>query len=105
MFASFFILRDMTLINQAIDTTRDLIACHDSDTRYDDVSCRSAVAALYLPLVGLVIGSLQQLHGYGSEDSSSVTSDVAMAIAISSITGATGPDESKGDIASQVSST
>ena len=93
----------MTLINQAIDTTRDLIACHDSDTRYDNVSCRSAVAALYLPIVGLVIGALQQLHGYGSEDSSSITPDVAMAIATSSVT--MGSDEGKGDILSQVSNT
>lgn len=95
----------MILINQAIDTTRDLIACHDSDTRYDDVSCRSAVAELYLPIIGLVIGALQQLHGYGSEDSSSITPDVAMAIATSSVSGLMGSDDSKGDIGSQVSST
>lgn len=92
----------MTLICQAIDTTRDLIACHDSDTRYDEASCRSAIAAFYLPIVGLIIGALQQLHGYGSEDSSSFTPDVAMAIATSSITSIMGSDESKGDIASQV---
>ena len=91
----------MTLINQAIDTTRDLIACHDSDTRYDDVECRSSVAALYLPIVGLVIGALPQLHGYGSEDNSSMTPDVAMAIATSSITTLMSSDE-KSDIASQV---
>ena len=91
----------MTLINQAIDTTRDLIACHDSDTRYDDVECRSSVAALYLPIVGLVIGALPQLHGYGSEDNSSMTPDVAMAIATSSITTLMSSDE-RSDIASQV---
>ncbi|XP_073227641.1 dedicator of cytokinesis protein 7-like isoform X3 [Porites lutea] len=93
---------DMTLINQAIDTTRDLIACHDSDTRYDDVECRSSVAALYLPIVGLVIGALPQLHGYGSEDNSSITPDVAMAIATSSITTIMSSDE-RSDIASQKS--
>ena len=96
-----WIFRDMTLINQAIDTTRDLIACHDSDTRYDDVECRSSVAALYLPIVGLVIGALPQLHGYGSEDNSSITPDVAMAIATSSITTLMSSDE-RSDIASQV---
>ena len=89
------------MINQAIDTTRDLIACHDSDTRYDDVECRSSVAALYLPIVGLVIGALPQLYGYGSEDNSSITPDVAMAIATSSITPLMSSDE-KSDIASQV---
>ena len=92
----------MTLINQAIDTTRDLIAGHDSDTRYDEVSCRSAVAALYLPIVGLVIGALQQLHGYGSEENSSITPDVAMAIATSSIMGGLAVEENKGDLSSQV---
>ena len=92
----------MTLINQAIDTTRDLIACHDSDTRYDEVACRSAVAALYLPIVGLVIGALQQLHGYGSEENSSITPDVAMAIATSSVMGVLAAEENKSDISSQV---
>ena len=92
----------MTLINQAIDTTRDLIAGHDSDTRYDEVPCRSAVAALYLPIVGLVIGALQQLHGYGSEENSSITPDVAMAIATSSIMGGLAVEENKGDLSSQV---
>lgn len=92
----------MTRICQAVDTTRDLIACHDSDTRYDEISCRSAVAALYLPIIGLIIGALQQLHGYGSEDNSSFTLDVAMAIATSSITTIMGSDESKGELASQV---
>ena len=94
----------MTLINQATNTTRDLIACHDSDTRYGDLSCRSAVAALYLPIIGLVVGALQQLHGYGSEENSSITPDVAMAIATSSITGVMATEESKGDMASQVCS-
>lgn len=92
----------MTLICQAIDTTRDLIACHDSDTRYDEPPCRSSVAALYLPIIGLVIGALQQLYGYGNEDSSSFTPDVAMAIATSSITTFMGSDDNKSDIASQV---
>jgi len=92
----------MTLICQAVDTTRDLIACHDSDTRYDEIPCRSAVAALYLPIIGLVIGALQQLYGYGSEDNSSFTPDVAMAIATSSITTLMGSDENKGELASQV---
>ncbi|XP_067028614.1 dedicator of cytokinesis protein 7-like isoform X1 [Acropora muricata] len=94
---------EMTLINQAIDTTRDLIAGHDSDTRYDEVPCRSAVAALYLPIVGLVIGALQQLHGYGSEENSSITPDVAMAIATSSIMGGLAVEENKGDLSSQKS--
>ncbi|XP_015776632.1 PREDICTED: dedicator of cytokinesis protein 7-like [Acropora digitifera] len=94
---------EMTLINQAIDTTRDLIAGHDSDTRYDEVPCRSAVAALYLPIVGLVIGALQQLHGYGSGENSSITPDVAMAIATSSIMGGLAVEENKGDLSSQKS--
>jgi len=50
----------------------------------------------------LVIGALQQLYGYGSEDNSSFTPDVAMAIATSSITTLMGSDENKGELASQV---
>ena len=97
-----FNFRDMTLICRAIDTTRDLIACHDSDTRYDNESCRSAVAALYLPIAGLVVGALHQLHGYGTEHSFSFTPDVAMAIATSSISTLMGSDDNRGEFASQV---
>lgn len=92
----------MTIICQAIDTTRDLIACHDSDTRYDNVSCRSAVAALYLPIAGLVVGALHQLHGYGTKDNFSFTPDVAMAIATSSVSTLKGSDDSRSEFSSQV---
>ncbi|XP_027052730.1 dedicator of cytokinesis protein 7-like, partial [Pocillopora damicornis] len=94
---------DMTIICQAIDTTRDLIACHDSDTRYDNVSCRSAVAALYLPIAGLVVGALHQLHGYGTKDNFSFTPDVAMAIATSSVSTLKGSDDSRNEFSSQKS--
>ena len=97
-----FFFRDMTIICQAIDTTRDLIACHDSDTRYDNVSCRSAVAALYLPIAGLVVGALHQLHGYGTKDNFSFTPDVAMAIATSSVSTLKGSDDSRNEFSSQV---
>lgn len=97
-----FFFRDMTIICQAIDTTRDLIACHDSDTRYDNVSCRSAVAALYLPIAGLVVGALHQLHGYGTKDNFSFTPDVAMAIATSSVSTLKGSDDSRSEFSSQV---
>ena len=89
---------------QSIGTIRDLLACHDSDTRYDELPCRSAVAALYLPLIGVVIGALQQLHGYSNDDNSSFTPDVAMAIATSSVSTFMSPDEGKTDLPSQVCS-
>ncbi|EDO28844.1 predicted protein, partial [Nematostella vectensis] len=54
---------DFNLQSQAIDTIRDLLACHDSDTRFDDPVCRRRVAALYLPLLGVVIDARTQLHG------------------------------------------
>ena len=57
------------------------------DTRYDDPVCRSRVAALYLPLISIVIEALPQFYGYGSEETSGFTPDVAMAIATSSIVG------------------
>ncbi|XP_048582972.1 dedicator of cytokinesis protein 7-like [Nematostella vectensis] len=76
---------DFNLQSQAIDTIRDLLACHDSDTRFDDPVCRRRVAALYLPLLGVVIDARTQLHGYRAEETSGLNPDVAMAIATSSV--------------------
>lgn len=38
------------------------MTCHDCDPRYADPECRARVAALYLPLLGIVMDSLGQLH-------------------------------------------
>lgn len=37
---------------------------HDSDTRYSDAEARARVAVLYLPLLGIVMDTIPQLHCY-----------------------------------------
>ena len=72
--------------------------------RVDDAMCRSRVAALYLPLVGIVIEALPQLYGYQSEEEVAFNSHVAMAIATSSVSSrfTVTSDESRPDFQSQV---
>lgn len=78
---------DAAIQDQAIDCIADLIKCHDSDTRYDEPSCRARVASLYLPLLGIVIENFSLLHGAPIDDNSGLLSiSVANAIATSSLT-------------------
>lgn len=37
---------------------------HDTDARYSDVDSRARVAVLYLPLLGIVMDTIPQLHQY-----------------------------------------
>jgi hypothetical protein len=76
---------DYALQCQAIDCIKDLLSCHDTDTRYDDPVCRSRVADLSLPLLGIVIDALPQLHGYRAEEAEGLSQEVAIAISTSSI--------------------
>lgn len=76
---------DYALQFQAIDCIKDLLSCHDTDTRYDDPVCRGRVADLYLPLLGIVIDALPQLHGYRADEPEGLSPEVAMAISTSSI--------------------
>ncbi|XP_014668067.1 PREDICTED: dedicator of cytokinesis protein 7-like [Priapulus caudatus] len=48
--------------NRAINLVRNLLTCHDSDPRYSEPECKNRVAALYLPLLSIVMDSLCQLH-------------------------------------------
>lgn len=43
------------------------MTCHDCDPRYAEPECRARVAALYLPLLGIIMDVLPQLHGYQME--------------------------------------
>ena len=72
--------------------------------RIDDAMCRSQVAALYLPLVGIVIEALPQFYGYQSEENVAFNSHVAMAIATSSVSSkfTAITEESRPDFQSQV---
>jgi len=76
---------EQDLMKQAVDVIRDLIASHDLDPRYDSVVCRNRIAALYVPLIAIVMDVLTQLSGYESEKDSVISEDVAMAIAMSSV--------------------
>ena len=90
---------------QAIDCIADLIGCHDSDTRYDEPSCRARVASLYLPLLGIVMEYLSLLHGAPTDDGNGTLSlSVATAIATSSLTSRWLPnnDDVKSDFDIQV---
>ena len=102
---SYFLSSDTAIQDQAIDCIADLIKCHDSDTRYDEPSCRARVASLYLPLLGIVIENFSLLHGAPIDDNSGLLSlSVATAIATSSLTSRWVPnnDDMMKDYSSQV---
>ncbi|XP_061934172.1 dedicator of cytokinesis protein 7 isoform X2 [Apis cerana] len=76
------------LQNKAIGTIRHLMACHDVDSRYSDPAAKARVAALYLPLLNIIMDALPQLYHWDSKDKSvypdesgSITQSVALAIA------------------------
>lgn len=100
-----FLPSDTTIQDQAIDCITDLVSCHDSDTRYDEPSCRARVASLYLPLLGIVIENLFMLDGAPPDDSGGALNvTVANAIATSSLTSRwmSNNDDVKSDFSSQV---
>ncbi|XP_022087787.1 dedicator of cytokinesis protein 7-like isoform X2 [Acanthaster planci] len=90
-----------SLHRQAIDTVFNLLSSHDADKRYLDADCRMRVAALYLPLLGIVMDAIPQLNcpsasstnrpsaamGYDDAelDGYPVNQSVAMAIAGTSV--------------------
>ncbi|XP_046488292.1 dedicator of cytokinesis protein 7 isoform X2 [Neodiprion pinetum] len=76
------------LQNKAIGTVRYFMGCHDVDPRYTDPSAKSRVAALYLPLLNIIMDALPQLYHWDSkersvylDESGSITQSVALAIA------------------------
>ena len=46
---------------------RGLMASHDADPRFQDLDVKSRVATLYLPLLRIVMETLNQLHDPVSE--------------------------------------
>ncbi|XP_033216404.1 dedicator of cytokinesis protein 7 [Belonocnema kinseyi] len=76
------------LQSKAIGTIRYLMGLHDVDPRYSDPTSKARVAALYLPLLNIVMDALPQLYHWNSKDKSfytddqgSITQCVALAIA------------------------
>lgn len=76
------------LQNKAIGTVRYLMSCHDADPRYSDPSAKARVAALYLPLLNILMEALPQLYHWDTKEKSVytdeaglITQSVALAIA------------------------
>ncbi|XP_063056673.1 dedicator of cytokinesis protein 7 isoform X16 [Engraulis encrasicolus] len=91
------------LHKKVISVVHNLLSSHDSDPRYADPEVKARVAMLYLPLIGIVMETLPQLHdfteshnqwgrpgGTGGEEAevegnSLISQTVAMAIAGTSV--------------------
>ncbi|KAF0288827.1 Dedicator of cytokinesis protein 7 [Amphibalanus amphitrite] len=51
---------------RAVALVRSLLAWHDADPRFQEQCARARVALLYLPLVPIVLDSLDQMFGWGA---------------------------------------
>lgn len=89
--AAVLTLQNASLHAKAVNMVRNLLTVHDGDPRYEDPDCRARVAALYLPLLTIVMDNLPQLHGWQErgrsllscedEPQPGINQSVAMAIA------------------------
>lgn len=59
--------RNPSLNGKAIRCVRNLMTTHDLDARYTEPETRARVAVLYLPLLGIVMDTIPQLHSYLQE--------------------------------------
>uniref|UniRef100_A0A669DN86 Dedicator of cytokinesis 7 n=1 Tax=Oreochromis niloticus TaxID=8128 RepID=A0A669DN86_ORENI len=83
------------LHKKVVSVVHNLLSSHDSDPRYADPEVKARVAMLYLPLIGIVMEALPQLHDFTGtgdifsmkqqetegEGNSMISQTVAMAIA------------------------
>uniref|UniRef100_A0A8C4IME4 Dedicator of cytokinesis 7 n=1 Tax=Dicentrarchus labrax TaxID=13489 RepID=A0A8C4IME4_DICLA len=86
-----YIYEDCEGGRKVVSVVHNLLSSHDSDPRYADPEVKARVAMLYLPLIGIVMETLPQLHDFtamgGSgeeaegEGNSLINQTVAMAIA------------------------
>lgn len=63
-FDQYYQIRNPSLHGKAIRCVRNLMTTHDSDSRYTEPEARARVAVLYLPLLGIVIDTIPQMHSY-----------------------------------------
>lgn len=54
--------RNSKLKEQAIQVLRDLLAGHDSDSRYNTPGSRATISSIYLPLLSVVMDNYQHLY-------------------------------------------
>ena len=54
--------RNSKLREQAIEVLRDLLASHDSDSRYNNPEIRARIASIYLPLLSVIMDNYQHLY-------------------------------------------
>lgn len=52
---------------KAVNNVRNLMTCHDTDPRFTEPESKARVAALYLPLLVIVMDMLPQLHNCNLE--------------------------------------
>ena len=57
-----FVYRNSKLKEQAIQVLRDLLASHDSDSRYNTPKSRATISSIYLPLLSVVMDNYQHLY-------------------------------------------
>ncbi|XP_062854094.1 dedicator of cytokinesis protein 7 isoform X9 [Trichomycterus rosablanca] len=92
------------LHKKVISVVHNLLSSHDSDPRYADPEVKARVAMLYLPLIGIVMETLPQLHDFteshnqwgrsGADEQEAegmISQSVAMAIAGTSVPQMTRP--------------
>uniref|UniRef100_A0A7N6FBF6 Dedicator of cytokinesis 7 n=1 Tax=Anabas testudineus TaxID=64144 RepID=A0A7N6FBF6_ANATE len=56
------------LHKKVVSVVHNLLSSHDSDPRYADPEVKARVAMLYLPLIGIVMETLPQLHDFTGKD-------------------------------------
>lgn len=60
----FIFSRMFGLHKKVVSVVHNLLSSHDSDPRYADPEVKARVAMLYLPLIGIVMETLPQLHDF-----------------------------------------
>lgn len=65
---SFCFSRMFGLHKKVVSVVHNLLSSHDSDPRYADPEVKARVAMLYLPLIGIVMETLPQLHDFTGKD-------------------------------------
>lgn len=90
--SSFLTWSNPIIHQKAINVVRNLLYNHDLDLRYMDTAMKSRLAALYMPIIGIVIEALPQLSDPGldlrrhtscpeEEEADKISHSVAMEIA------------------------